>query len=176
MKSVLLLNCTGDVLNFVNERKALKLWLKERVDIVSTWVDESFDLIGKTFFLPAIIKLRYFVNRKFQTRLTFSRLAVLKRDCYHCSYCGHFVRPNNITVDHIIPKSRGGGSTFANCVAACRDCNRRKANKTPEEAEMKLLVEPITPRGYLYHIPMSAAWHSDWDKFLFGEVESEKVA
>ena len=176
MKSVLLLNCTGDILNFVNERKAIKLWLKESVDILSTWVDESFDLIGKRFFLPAIIKLRYFVNRKFQTKLSFSRLAVFKRDNYHCSYCGCFVRPNSITVDHILPKSRGGTSTFDNCVAACRDCNRRKANKLPDEAGMRLLVVPISPKGYIYHIPYSNQWHEDWDKFLFGEVESEKVA
>jgi 5-methylcytosine-specific restriction endonuclease McrA len=174
MKSVLLLNNTGDVLSFVSQRRSIKLWLKEKVDIVSSWVDDSFTFMNRVVHMPAVIQLRYFVNRKFQNRLVFSRAAIFKRDDFHCQYCGHFVRPTNITIDHIIPKSRGGGSTFANCVAACSACNKKKANKTPEEANMKLLSEPKTPKGYVYHIPTNpGSWHSDWDKFLFGEVDSE---
>ncbi|WP_305091414.1 HNH endonuclease [Prescottella sp. R16] len=68
---------------------------------------------------------------------------ILARDRYRCAYCG---RPGARTVDHVFPKSRGGGDTFGNLVAACADCNGRKADRTPEEAGMPLLWQPRAPR------------------------------
>ena len=72
---------------------------------------------------------------------TFSRLAVLRRDRYRCAYCGR----TGTTIDHIVPKSRGGRTSWTNCVAACASCNGKKANATPEEAGMRLTIVPRVP-------------------------------
>jgi len=72
-----------------------------------------------------------------------SRTAILRRDQYRCAYCGQ----TGTTMDHVLPKSRGGSTTWTNCVAACHACNLRKANKTPKEAGMRLDIQPRIPRA-----------------------------
>lgn len=74
-----------------------------------------------------------------------SKKAILMRDNYTCQYCGQHCGKHAITVDHILPTSRGGKLSFVNCVAACEACNHKKKNLTPEEANMELLTMPVTP-------------------------------
>ena len=162
---VLLLNSTDTFLSFISERKALKLLYKEKVDIVSNWEKIKYFFSGKTIHLPAIIRLKYYVSIKFK-RIVFSRISVFKRDQYMCSYCGIHVSPNSITMDHIIPKSHGGKSTFLNCVASCAKCNIKKANNTPEQASMPLLKNPEDTAQYLFDLYNSDEWHDSWEKFL----------
>lgn len=175
MRYVLLLNMTEEVLNFVSEKKALKLLYKEKVEVISSWLDETLEFFGKKIFMPAVLKLRYFVHRKFSSNLIFSRRAVLKRDQYQCQYCSKILKPGLITVDHIVPRSMGGKSTFTNCVAACHQCNKRKGNKRLEDTNLKLLKMPIVPSGYIYFIPDNGQWHSQWWNFLF-PGNSNKIA
>ena len=80
-----------------------------------------------------------------QRSVVFSRKNLFKRDKYTCQFCGVQPGPEELTIDHVMPKSRGGGSTWENCVLACVDCNKRKANKTPDEAKMKLRKVPKKP-------------------------------
>ena len=96
---------------------------------------------------PLIVRLNYWVKvprpREINLDTRASRSEILRRDGYTCCYCGG----PGTTIDHIIPKSRGGGNTWGNLCAACRDCNSAKDNRTPEEAGMKLLWMPHTSRN-----------------------------
>jgi 5-methylcytosine-specific restriction endonuclease McrA len=78
-------------------------------------------------------------------RIPFSRRNLYKRDKYRCQYCGRRRDPRELSVDHIVPRSRGGISSWTNCVLACLECNRKKANRTLEEAGMRLIREPKEP-------------------------------
>jgi hypothetical protein len=162
MKRVLLLNSTEEVLAFISERKAIRLLYKQKVDVVSSWMDDMFVWFGQLMHFPAIIKMRYYVGRRV-TKLLFSRKAVLKRDKYTCQYCS---KPFKIgTIDHIVPRSLGGQSTFTNCVAACFLCNKKKADKPLETTNLKLISMPIQPSAHTFFI-QDGEMHNDWEQFL----------
>lgn len=95
-------------------------------------------------------------------KMTFNRPNLYKRDEYTCQYCGDEFTGSDLTIEHVMPRSRGGPTTWENCVAACSGCNRRKADMTPKEARMKLRKEPARPQ-LKYEIPVprtgvKAAW------------------
>lgn len=165
MKKVLLLNSTYEILSFVTERKALKLLFKGKVDVVSVWPDVQIRFTNGFINFPAILRLKYFVKKNY-TQLLFSRKAVFKRDRFGCQYCAKLLKSGQVTVDHVIPKSMGGGSSFSNCVTSCYGCNNKKGNRTPEQANMLLLTKPIAPTGYLHYISDNDHWHPEWDTFF----------
>jgi hypothetical protein len=117
---------------------------------------------GQLMHFPAIIKMRYYVGRKI-TKLLFSRKAVLKRDRYTCQYCTKAFKIG--TIDHIIPRSLGGQSTFTNCVAACFPCNKKKADKPLESTNMRLITMPVQPSSHQFYF-LDGETHSDWEQFL----------
>ena len=98
--------------------------------------------------------------------VTFSRLNLYRRDRNTCQYCGDRPGTRELTIDHILPRSRGGKLSWENCVLACVSCNKRKANRTPEEAQMDLLSEPSQPDWRMIRrIPPRPIW-SSWEKFI----------
>lgn len=103
-------------------------------------------------------------NKMPRIKVTFNRRNIFIRDDQTCQYCGSRLKSEKITIDHIVPKSMGGRTSFDNCVIACSGCNTRKANRTPAEAGMKLLKQPKTPRW----IPTfeSIRVLSSWENFL----------
>lgn len=166
MKKILLLDINYQFQQFIDLPKALKHIIKEKVDIVSTWEEDIHYSSGKIPY-PSILKLKKPIKRNFVHNY-FSRNALLKRDNKSCQYCSKFLPAAHITIDHVIPKSRGGLTSFTNCVVACQPCNYKKANRTPEEAQMKLIREPTHPSfscakfiGEKYEY-----WHKDWDNFI----------
>jgi 5-methylcytosine-specific restriction endonuclease McrA len=117
--------------------------------------------------VPEVIVLLNYVRKpNHGKRLRYSRMSVFRRDNFCCQYCGHeFVRAE-LTVDHIIPKSKGGKSTWLNIVTACRPCNWAKADRTPEEAKMKLLNQPKIPT-WRDSVDMPAGSHKEiWENFF----------
>lgn len=163
---VLLLNSTYEALALISERKALRLFVKGKVEIISTWADVFVQFVsGNKINFPAIIKLKYYIKKSL-SQLAFSRRAVLKRDKLQCAYCGRCLNARIATIDHIVPKSSGGASSFLNCVTSCGPCNRHKGNKTLGETGMKLLFKPYIPAGYLHFFSDDDRWHDDWDLFL----------
>lgn len=173
MSHVLLLNASLEPLGVITQRRALSLMYRGRVEAVT---DESFELRGvtKVFSVPSVIRLRRFINVP-RRGAKWSRRGVLQRDNFTCAYCGvkagerqnkKYMERSDFTVDHILPTSRGGKNTWVNTVCACPSCNHRKGNRTPHEANIKLLWEPKTPRvSYLVasgDIP--AAWkvYMEW--------------
>lgn len=163
---VLLLNSTDEVLAFISERKALRLFVKGKVDIISTWSDIFIQFVsGKKMNFPAVVKLKYHIKKNF-SQLAFSRRAVFKRDEHRCKFCDVQLNSRTATIDHIIPKSMGGTSSFINCVAACSSCNKRKGNKTLAASGMFLLSEPYIPSGHMHYFSDDDRWHDDWELFL----------
>lgn len=124
---------------------------------------------------PKVILLTTY-EKLAQRSVVFSRKNLFKRDRYTCQYCGKQPGPDELTIDHIHPKSRGGASSWENCALACIECNKRKANRTPEEAGMKLRKKPIKPtwKGLMQIDPKRR--DKDWDQFIseaYWEVELE---
>lgn len=95
--------------------------------------------------VPEVIVLTSF-DRVPVAHVTFSRRNIYKRDKYTCQYCGAQPGAAELTIDHVVPRSHGGLSSWDNCVLACVDCNSRKADRTPDQARMPLHQEPIRPR------------------------------
>jgi 5-methylcytosine-specific restriction endonuclease McrA len=96
----------------------------------------------------------------------FSRRNLFYRDNFRCQYCGVRTSTDNLSIDHVIPRSRGGLSTWTNCVLACHDCNVRKGNRTPHEASMRLSRSPAQPRWPVY-LSLGADHRRDsWQRFI----------
>jgi 5-methylcytosine-specific restriction endonuclease McrA len=164
MKKTLLLNSNYEFLSFISERKLIKLILKEKVEILSNWNEK---IIWSNGFIlkPSVVKLKYYIRFN-QHLASFSRRALLNRDNNTCQYCNTVLILSEITVDHIIPKSQNGATSFSNCVVCCKSCNSKKANKTPEQAKMVLIRKPTHPKfsnKFNYDIK---DWHEDWDSYL----------
>lgn len=165
MKKILLLNSSYEVLQFITERKAIRLLCKGKVDIVSSWADEQINIGNGNIYFPSTLKMKYYVNIKF-SKLSFSRKSVFKRDFFNCQYCGKHLKGDQATIDHINPRSLGGDNSFDNCVTACYPCNSRKGNKTLQEANMELINSPIIPLQYVYYLSDSDIWHTEWDNYF----------
>lgn len=166
----LLLNSSFEPLSFVPLKRLIKLVVNNKVEIMDFWDEYIHWGAGKMKF-PAIVRLKYYVNRP-PIRKKFNIRAVFARDMYQCLYCGISLTPSKITVDHIVPKSRGGILTWLNAASSCEPCNTKKANKTPEEAGMKLLKKPYVPEPNLYsEYKLLGEKHISWNDY-FTMVES----
>jgi 5-methylcytosine-specific restriction endonuclease McrA len=117
------------------------------------------------FRIPEIILLSRYEKLP-QPKIHFSRRTLYKRDNFTCSYCVKKFKTEILTVDHILPKSRGGKTTWENCCLACYKCNMKKANRTPEEAGMKLHITPSKPKNLnMYKFNLTKPIKS-WQSFI----------
>jgi 5-methylcytosine-specific restriction endonuclease McrA len=98
---------------------------------------------GIAIKVPAVMRLIKLIRTLYVNRVPFSKKNILVRDGFKCAYCKSEKR--RLTIDHIIPKSRGGKTTFENCVSSCKPCNNKKGNKTPTEVKMYLKVKAYQP-------------------------------
>ena len=120
-----------------------------------------------SFKLPAVVRVLNIVKRNRRKVTSFSKKNILRRDNYCCQYCG--TTENPLTVDHIIPKSRGGKSNWVNVVVACKTCNLKKGNHTPAEKGMELRKKPTKPEFHwpFFSIPCGPSSHlAIWKKYL----------
>lgn len=111
-----------------------------------------------------------------QRNVVCSRRNLFKRDKYTCQYCGIQPGPEELTIDHIMPRSRGGITSFENCVLACVECNKLKADKTPDEADMKLRKTPKKPSWKIFAQVPSNVRRGSWERFLdkaYWDIELE---
>jgi 5-methylcytosine-specific restriction endonuclease McrA len=118
--------------------------------------------------VPSVIRLLEYRRIPHQTR-ALSRKNILLRDRNTCQYCGEVLPSSELTLDHVVPRSRGGASTWENLVACCHSCNRQKGNQFPVEADMKLMREPRAFNLHTSRHIMRLMGHSDdkWRKYLF---------
>ena len=143
MDQCVLLNADYTFLNMVDWKRAMCLIAKGKVQVLR----QSERLIrtaeGIAVKVPLVMKLIKLIRKLYLNRVPFSKKNVLIRDGFKCAYCGYDSR--RLTIDHIIPKSRSGRTSFENCVASCKPCNNRKGGKIPSEAGMFLKVQPYQP-------------------------------
>ena len=141
MRSALVLNATYEPLSVVPSRRAACLVLADKADIVE---DDGTHLHSESLTVPnpVVIRLRYVVKVPYHRRTAMSRRAVFMRDEHCCQYCGSMAD----SIDHIMPRSRGGQHIWENVAAACRPCNLRKRDRTPDEAGMRLARPPRAPK------------------------------
>ena len=141
-EACVLLNGDYTFLGLVDWKKAMSMMVAEKVRVVK-FSDRVIQGVNHAFRVPAIAVLIKVVRSVYRGRVPFSRRNVLLRDRYICAYCGK--RDKTITMDHVIPRSRGGNNDFENCVACCRACNQKKGARLPSEAGMSLRRRPWQP-------------------------------
>lgn len=148
MSRVVVLNADYTFLNFCDWKRALILIdqgkaevLKETDRIVRNY-ENTF-----SFSIPYIIKLVKLIRQVYKRRVPWSKQNVFIRDDNTCQYCGMYLKDsgNQMELEHVIPRSQGGKSSFDNCVTACMPCNRKKGSRTPKEANMFLKTQPCQP-------------------------------
>lgn len=139
---VLLLNATYEPLQVVTWQKAMVLWIQEKVDILESH-DRKIRSVKEHYSVPAVLRLRYYIQPKRFRRVRLSRENIFLRDEYTCQYCNKEFAYKDLTLDHVMPVSRGGPKSWKNLVAACHKCNHKKGNRTPREAGMPLLSKPV---------------------------------
>ena len=174
--AVLVLNQNYEPLNVCDIRRAFRLLGASKAELLA---NNHQVIHTPTVAIPApsVIRLQYHVKRP-QPRVRLSRREVFSRDRHTCQYCGKSSR--DLTIDHVMPKHRGGRHEWENLVAACRSCNHRKGGKTVSEARMRLMREPRAPRAdlrYLFGTYLSDERNDAWRTYLFLEplIQSRPV-
>ncbi|OIO95824.1 MAG: HNH endonuclease [Anaerolineae bacterium CG2_30_64_16] len=168
MQRVLVLNATYEPLSVVSVQRAIILLLKEKAELVEA-TEERLHAARTSVPVPLVIRLVYFVRIPRQVTIAPTRNSVLLRDNYTCQYCAGSPGRANLTLDHVVPRCRGGQATWDNLVAACRECNTRKGNRTPEEAAMPLRRRPGRPHYLAFLLLTGAGPQDTWGKYVFLE-------
>jgi len=157
----LVLNATYEPLGVVSDRRALILVLNQRATMVEM-SDEVLHWAGGEMVLPAVVRLNKFVKIPFRNSVPLSRRALFARDGGRCVYCGAAAT----SIDHVIPRSRGGLHIWENVVSACHKCNHHKADKTLKEIGWKLRTQPREPVGAAWRILGTGRTDHRWMSYL----------
>lgn len=164
MSKVLVLNASYEPLNITSWRRAVVLIIKGKAETV----EHNGLAVYANFPLPTVIRLRHYVRIPYKD-IPLTRRNLLYRDNHTCQYCGY--AGDGLTLDHVVPRSRGGKEVWENMVSACVRCNVKKGNRTPKEARMPLRITPRKPHSSLYfeiarHTRGDA--HQEWRKYVIG--------
>ena len=165
MTRVLVLNASYEPLSVVSARRGVVLVLHHRASVVVPR-DEVWRAATESVSVPSVIKLNRFVKVPYRRTTPVTRRAVFGRDSHTCQYCGAQAE----SLDHVLPRSRGGDHTWENVVASCRRCNINKGDRLPGEAGLKLDRKPGPPRRFAW-IYASAGFtvDPDWQPYLLAE-------
>jgi 5-methylcytosine-specific restriction endonuclease McrA len=170
----LLLSQGYEPIKVISWQRAIALLTLGKVEVIEEY-DAELRAVSLVIKAPAVVRLlRGF--RRHKKPVKFSRVNIAARDRYRCQYCMRKCALAEITFDHVLPRSRGGGTTWENIVSACVACNSRKANRTPTEAGMALRNEPVRPL-WMSAVIITVSTHSvpdAWRDYLYwtGELES----
>jgi 5-methylcytosine-specific restriction endonuclease McrA len=165
MDAVLVLNATYEPLSVVSLRRAVVLLLKEKAEILEA-AEQRVRAAHLSFPTPLVIRLVYYVRVPQRATVPLTRRTVFLRDHYTCQYCGEVPPKGLLTVDHVLPKVRGGTTVWENLVCACKPCNLRKGARTPEEANMPLRRKPERPRYVAIAFMAQASDERAWAKYI----------
>lgn len=162
MQRTLVLNATYEPLGVIPLRRAVILVFREKAELVEAHEGMTVRSAKLELPVPAVIRLTRYIRVPYRSSAPLSRKTVLFRDQQKCGYCGK----RATTIDHILPRSRGGKHIWENLVAACQKCNEKKADRTPEEANMRLLVDPHIPAGTTALIVAVGVLEKPWKQYL----------
>jgi 5-methylcytosine-specific restriction endonuclease McrA len=127
----------------ISWQRAMTLLTLDKVEVVEEYATE-IRATSMVINVPAVVRLRT-AFRRHAKPVKFSRVNIYARDGYSCQYCGHKLGVDELTYDHVLPRSQGGRTEWTNIVTACHDCNRKKGGRTPRQAGMALRVTPVQP-------------------------------
>jgi 5-methylcytosine-specific restriction endonuclease McrA len=164
MGKVLVLNASYEPLNITSWRRATILLIKGKAERV----EHNGKFLYADFPLPTVIRLRHYVRVPYK-EIPLTRRNILHRDGHTCQYCGYM--GDELTLDHVVPRSRSGGDSWENIVTACVRCNVRKGSRTPLEASMPLRHPPRRPYSSLYFEVskhLKTGTHTEWQKYVIG--------
>lgn len=165
-KRVLLLNQGYEPLMGISLRRALKHIANEKVEVLHS-EDCTISSGGMKMQLPTVIRLnKKNYNKVFRFEPRYSKKGIHCRDNFTCAYCGQRHRESDLTIDHIVPRSKGGLSTWTNCITACRKCNSYKADFSIEETKMYLTFKPYIPKNLILINNWAYRDHPHWLKYL----------
>lgn len=165
----LLINADYSPLGIISWKRAV-VWViryedspKYGIEIIDFYKNDHIVCVDKKAPIPAVAKTKRYFKIHAQP-VTFSRKNIFLRDDYSCQYCGERFDIKNLTYDHVVPKSKWNDSNhsptnWTNIVTACVQCNRKKGNRTPKEANMPLINNPIVPNKNLRYLPIIHSLH-----------------
>ena len=161
---MLVLNHNYEPLSVCNVKKAVILLFLGKAELIEASNGRSLHSISMTMPFPSIVRLSVYVRLPFK-KIVLSRKNILRRDGHRCQYCGRAEVP--LTVDHVIPRARGGQDTWENLVAACVRCNNKKGDRLPGEAMMTLNRKPIRPNHVMFIRDFVGSVDDGWKPYLF---------
>ncbi len=163
-KKVLVLNRGYEPISICSVKKAVLLLVLAKAEIVEVRQGLVLRSVSAAYPLPSVIRLTTYVRVPYK-QVELTRRNIMRRDSFQCQYCGTTTEP--LTVDHVIPRSRGGADTWENLVCACIRCNNLKGDRTPEEAGMRLLRLPRRPHPILFLKQFVGQLEEEWRPYLF---------
>ncbi len=162
-KNVLVLNQNYEPVTLCNAKRAVILVYLGKAEIVEQ-LDVEIHSVNTTIAFPSIVRLIVYIHKP-RNNVVLNRKNIIKRDYHTCQYCGKKSLP--MTVDHIIPKQLGGKDLWTNLICACIKCNNKKGNRTPEQANLKLLKKPKKPSNLFFIQFLVEKPKPSWKPYLF---------
>src|SRR3954452_5230396 len=163
MQQVLVLNASFEPLNVTSVRRAHVLVYKGKAEVIEE-LEQPLHSATDTYPWPHVIRLVTYVHVPRSAQRKISRRALFARDGWRCVYCGS--SGGRLTLDHVIPRSRGGESIWENVVTSCAPCNLRKGNRLPHEIQMELRQQPRPPAPVLFISLSTPKIPSRWERYL----------
>src|SRR5690606_24638813 len=161
---VLVLNQDFSPLMVCSVERAFVLVYLKKSELVKPANGYKLRSVTQSFPMPSVIRLNRYVNAPYKG-VTLTRQNIFKRDNFECQYCG---TRRDLTIDHVFPRGRGGMDTWMNLVTACKKCNAKKGDYTPEEAQMPLKRKPYKPSYAIFLKDLLNGQGGEWDVFLNG--------
>ena len=147
MSNVIVLNADYNYINKISWQKAICLLYKNKAEAIKQ-SDKIIYNGDKTvsFIVPVVIRLVKYIKQVYNNAIPYSKKGVFTRDNYICQYCGKELYQSNATIDHIVPKAKGGKTSWTNCVCSCKKCNNFKGDRDLKDTHLKLKSIPVKPK------------------------------
>jgi 5-methylcytosine-specific restriction endonuclease McrA len=158
------LNQSYEPLTVCNIKKAMVLIILGKAELIQDDKRKEVRTVNRAFPWPSVIRLSYFVSIPYK-KVVLTRKNILRRDAYKCAYCGRSDLP--LTIDHVVPKSKGGVDSWENLVTACTVCNNRKGDRTLEESHIHLIYKPFKPSHIMFIKTVVGKLDENWKPYLY---------
>jgi 5-methylcytosine-specific restriction endonuclease McrA len=170
----LVLSQSYEPVKIVSWQRAMTLFFLGKVEVIEEY-DRNVKTTSLVIKIPAVVRLLE-AFRRHKKPVKFSRINIYGRDKYTCQYCGTKKPIGELTYDHVVPRSKGGKTEWTNIATCCSDCNRKKANRTPTQAGMRLLSDPVRPIATpVLVVAMSTTSMPDaWRDYLYWTAELDE--
>ncbi len=161
---MLVLNQNYEAMSICNVQRAVIMLYLGRAELVASKDSKCISSVSRKMPYPTIVRLLMYIRVPYK-KIVLSRKNILRRDMYKCQYCGR--TETSLTIDHIVPKSKGGDDSWENLVAACVKCNNKKGDRTPEDAKMVLHKKPTKPSHITFMKHFVGKIDDEWKPYLY---------